>query len=150
MYNEGELDPVFHSYLQEAILEDKLISVRSLCSPFSAETEKARLSYAQSYSLVEYLLDNYGQDKMLELLTILKQGSTYDEALTEVYGFDIDGLDARWRATLASHTVIASEAWQSHPALIAVLAALAVVLILWGALALEKRTWRRSSEESTI
>jgi len=150
MYNEGELDPVFHSYLQEAILEDKLISVRSLCSPFSAETEKARLSYAQSYSLVEYLLDNYGQDKMLELLTILKQGSTYDEALTEVYGFDIDGLDARWRATLASHTVITSEAWQSHPALIAVLAALAVVLILWGALALEKRTWRRSSKKSTI
>jgi len=150
MYNEGELDPVFRSYLQEAILEDKLISVRSLCSPFSAETEKARLSYAQSYSLVEYLLDNHGQDRMLELLTILKQGSTYDEALTEVYGFDIDGLDARWRATLVSHTVIASEAWQSHPALIAVLAALAVVLILWGALALEKRTWRRSSEKSTI
>jgi len=150
MYNEGELDPVFRSYLQEAILEDKLISVRSLCSPFSAETEKARLSYAQSYSLVEYLLDNHGQDRMLELLTILKQGSTYDEALTEVYGFDIDGLDARWRATLASHTVIASAAWQSHPALIAVLAALAVVLILWGALALEKRTWRRSSEKSTI
>jgi len=150
MYNEGELDPVFHSCLQEAILEDELISVRSLCSPFSAETEKARLSYAQSYSLVEYLLDNYGQDSMLDLLTILKQGSTYDEALTEVYGFDIDGLDARWRATLASHTVIASEAWQSHPALIAVLAALAVVLILWGALALEKRTWRRSSEKSTI
>jgi len=150
MYNEGELDPVFSSYLQEAILEDKLISVRSLCSPFSAETEKACLSYAQSYSLVEYLLDNYGQDKMLELLTILKQGSTYDEALTEVYGFDIDGLDARWRATLASHTVIASEAWQSHPALIAVLAALATALTLWGALALEKRTWRRSSGKSTI
>jgi len=150
MYNEGELDPVFHSCLQEAILKDELISVRSLCSPFSAETEKARLSYAQSYSLVEYLLDNYGQDSMLDLLTILKQGSTYDEALTEVYGFDIDGLDASWRATLASHTVIASEAWQSHPALIAVLAALATALTLWGALALEKRTWRRSSGKSTI
>jgi len=150
MYNEGELDPVFHSCLQEAILEDELISVRSLCSPFSAETEKARLSYAQSYSLVEYLLDNYGQDSMLDLLTILKQGSTYDEALTEVYGFDIDGLDARWRATLASHTVIASEAWQSHPALIVVLAALATALTLWGALALEKWTWRRSSGKSTI
>jgi len=159
MYNEGELDPVFRSCLQEAILEDKLISVRSLCSPFSAETEKVCLSYAQSYSLVEYLLDNYGQDKMLDLLTILKQGSTYDEALIEVYGFDIDGLDARWRGTLASHTAIAvsrifeqseGTAWQSHPALIAVLAALATALALWGALALEKRPWRRSSGKSTI
>jgi len=149
MYNEGELDPVFRSYLQEAILEGELISVRSLCSPFSAETEKARLSYAQSYSLVEYLLDNYGQDRMLELLTILKQGSTYDEALTEVYGFDIDGLDARWRATLTDSVVPASRAWL-HPALVAVLAALATALALWGALALEKRTWRRPSGKSTI
>jgi hypothetical protein len=159
MHNEGELDPVFRSSLEEAILEDELISVRSLCSPFSAETEKARLSYAQSYSLVEYLLDNYGQDRMLELLTILKQGSTYDEALTEVYGFDIDGLDANWRGTLASHTVISASripeqsegtAWQSHPAVIAVLAALATALALWGALALERRTWRRSSGKATI
>jgi hypothetical protein len=154
MYNEGELGPVFRSSLEEAISEDELISVRSLCSPFSAETEKALLSYAQSYSIVEYLLDNYGQDKMLDLLALLKQGNTYDEALTEVYGFDIDGLDASWRATLTSHTVIASDlpakAWQAgegqtNPPLIAVLAALATALVLWGALALEKRLWRRSS-----
>jgi len=159
MHNEGELDPVFRSALEEAILEDELISVRSLCSPFSAEAEKARLSYAQSYSLLEYLLDNYGQDRMLELLTILRQGSTYDEALTEVYGFDIDGLDAHWRGTLASHTVISASiipeqsegtTGQSHPAVIAVLAALATALALWGALALERRTWPRSSGKATI
>jgi hypothetical protein len=98
---------------------------------------------------VEYLLDNYGQDKMLDLLALLKQGSTYDEALTEVYGFDMDGLDACWRATLTSPVVPAPRT-SLPPALIAVLAALATVLILWGALALEKRTWRRSSRKSTM
>jgi len=143
MYNEGELEPYLRPYLQRAISDDKLISVRSLCSPFSAEPEKAYLSYAQSYSLVEYLLDNYGQARMLRLLTLLKQGSTYDESLTEVYGFDIDGLDSRWRETLASPTVVVSEAWQSHPALVAVLSALATSLVLAGALALEARTWRK-------
>jgi len=80
---------------------------------------------------------------MLRLLTLLKQGSTYDESLTEVYGFDIDGLDSRWRETLASPTVVVSEAWQSHPALVAVLSALATSLVLAGALALEARTWRK-------
>lgn len=148
-YSEGELDPDFRSSLEMAILEDELISVRSLCSPFSAYSEKAHLSYAQSYSLVEYLLDNYGQDRMLDLLALLKQGSTYDEALTEVYGFDIDGLDARWRATLTDPIVPAQRA-SLHPALIAVLAALAAALALWGALALEKWTWRRSSGTSTM
>jgi hypothetical protein len=141
MYNEGELDPALSPYLQRAIFEDKLISVRSLCSPFSAEPEKAYLSYAQSYSLVEYLLDNYGQGKMLNLLTLLKQGNTYDGALAEVYGFDIDGLDAGWRETLSNSVAQAPRVWL-HPALIAVLAALATALTLAGALALEGRTWR--------
>ena len=142
MYNEGELDPVLRSYLEEAILEDELISVRSLCSPFSAYSEKASLSYAQSYSLVEYLLDNYGQDSMLDLLTIFKQGSTYDEALTEVYGFDIDGLDAGWRATLTSYAVVAGEDGQSGTPMVGALAVLAAAVILWFR--------RRSSGKSTM
>jgi hypothetical protein len=142
MYSEGELDPALRSYLEEAISKDELISVRSLCSPFSAYSEKASLSYAQSYSLVVYLLDNYGQDSMLDLLTILKQGSTYDEALTEVYGFDIDGLDARWRATLTSDTFVAIEDGQPGTSEIAVFAIIATALVLW--------FWRRSSGKSKI
>jgi len=142
MYNEGGLDPVLRSYLEEAIAEDELISVRSLCSPFSAYSDRASLAYAQSYSLVEYLLDNYGQGSMLELLTILKNGSTYDGALTEVYGFDIDGLDARWRATLTSSAVIAGEDGQSRSSEIAVFAVIAGALALW--------FWRRPSRKSRI
>jgi len=164
MYNEGELASSFQSALQQAISEDTLISVRSLCSPFSADPGKAYLSYAESYSLVDYLLANYGQVEMLNLLTLLKQGNTYDEALTQVYGFDIDGLDARWRGTLSAGTVIAvnqdkviasrscepkvwQEAKQPHPALTAVLSALATSLALAGALAL--RAYSETSIEGT-
>ncbi|HXZ30072.1 MAG TPA: peptidase MA family metallohydrolase, partial [Dehalococcoidia bacterium] len=90
------------------------------------------------------------QEKMLDLLAFLKQGDTYDEALTAVYGFDINGLDARWRATLTSGTVLASEAPESHSALIAALAALAIVLVVWGVLTLRKRARQRSSGVSTV
>jgi hypothetical protein len=146
MYNEGEFDPRFQAYLGKAISEDELISVRSLCSPFSAEPEKAYLSYAQSYSLVEYLLDNYSQDKILNLLTLIKEGDTYDGALTRVYGFDIDGLDSRWRQTLMAPAVQTQRVWL-HPALIAMLSALATSLALAGALALEEWTWQRSGSK---
>jgi hypothetical protein len=98
---------------------------------------------------VKYLLDNYGQGKVLNLLAILKQGSTYDEALTKIYGFDIDGLDARWRATLTIPVITAPRSGLP-PAVIAALAALATALALWGALALERRTWRNSSRNSTM
>jgi len=140
MYNQGDLSPELSYRLEKAISEDKLLSVRGLCSPFSAEPEKAYLSYAESYSLVEYLLDNYNGDNMLDLLTLFKQGNTYDEALTEAYGFDIDGLDARWRESLIASTVVAvsqspgrseGEAKQFHPGSITGLSALAISAGVW-------------------
>jgi len=97
MYAEGALDPGFIIYLNRALDENSLISVRSLSSPFSAYTEESLLSYAQSYSLVEFLITNYGQSKMLELLNTFSQGSSYDAALIKVYHFDTEGLDTLWR-----------------------------------------------------
>ena len=97
MYTEGILEAGFVNYLIRAVEENSLISVRSLSSPFSAYAEESYLSYAQSYSLVEFLITTYGQDKMLELLTTFSEGSSYDGALERVYGFDMDGLDTLWQ-----------------------------------------------------
>lgn len=97
MNGEGELGFGFVNILNAARDEGSLISVRSLASPFSTDAYQSYLSYAQSYELVRYLIDEYGQAKMFELLSTFRQGSGYDEALEKVYGFDMDGLDARWR-----------------------------------------------------
>jgi hypothetical protein len=105
MTAEGELEAEFKDALGEARKGNALISVRSLASPFSAYAEESFLAYAQSYRLVEYLIDNYGREKMFELLNTFKQGSGYDEALQKVYGFDMDGLNARWRASLETAVV---------------------------------------------
>jgi len=99
MYNEnaGLLEPGFATYLMKAVADNSLISVQSLASPFSANAEEAYLSYAESYSLVEYLIATYGQGKMLELLNTFHQGSGYNDALEKVYGFDMAGLNSLWR-----------------------------------------------------
>jgi hypothetical protein len=97
MYAEGEMEPAYRDYLEQAVAQDSLITVRSLASPFSAYAEKSYLSYAQSYSIVGFLIDSYGQEKMFKLLSAFKQGSSYDGALLSVYGFDMDGLNALWR-----------------------------------------------------
>jgi len=101
MYAEGPMEPELVALLSEAAVENKLISVRSLSSPFSAHAEEAVLSYAQSYSLVDFLISAYGPDKMLELLNTFREGSSYDGALNRVYGFDMDGLNALWRDYVA-------------------------------------------------
>jgi len=96
MYAEGPLEPVFVNLIVKAVNEDTLITVRSLASPFSAYAEESILAYAQSYSLVDLLINNYGQSRMLELLNTFREGSGYDEALREIYGFDMDGLNGLW------------------------------------------------------
>ncbi len=104
MHAEGEPDSYLQSWLKKAISQQKLISVRSLSSPFSAKPEEAYISYAESQSLVEFLIQNHGKDKMLRLLGLLKEGNSCDEALTEVYGFDQDGLDKLWREYITGQT----------------------------------------------
>jgi len=106
MYTEGSLSSDMASALKSAITQNKLISARSLCSPFPAEADAATLAYAESYSLVKYLLEQHGgQAKMQEFLNAFKQGSGYNEALNSVYGLDIDKLNDLWSAYIALHPV---------------------------------------------
>jgi hypothetical protein len=102
MYAEGEMRPGYADILENAARSGNLITVRSLSSPFSVFGGEAELAYIQSYSLVEYLVENYGQQKMFDLLNTFKEGSGFDAALTRVYGFDTEGLDAKWRDSLIS------------------------------------------------
>jgi hypothetical protein len=102
MYAEGDLEPVYVAELNEAIESNTLISVRSLSSSFSADSDLAGLSYAESYSLVEFILDQYGEEKMTELIDIFTEGAYYDDALREALGLDTGGLEDEWRAWLGA------------------------------------------------
>jgi len=144
MNTEGVLEPQFVDALHRAVVEDRLITVRSLSSPFSAYASQATLAYAQSYSLVEFLIGNYGQSKMLELLNTFREGSGYDAALEKVYGFDMDGLDALWREQISQQyqptKVVANRV---HPVPIVVMTALITGLPLAVGVAVESRAWRQ-------
>lgn len=100
MNAEGELSDNFQYRLDRAIANDALFSVRSIASSFPSDSDEAVLCYAQSHSIVKFLVDNYGSEKFLDLLDVFRQGSTGDEALLQVYGFDTDGLNEAWRASL--------------------------------------------------
>ena len=102
VYSEGPLDKQFQEPLDQAIQENTLLSVRSISGNFSEVANKADLSYAESYSLVNYLIETYGQDKMTALLTSFRDGATPDEALLQTYGFNIDGLEDQWRKAIGA------------------------------------------------
>jgi hypothetical protein len=99
---EGNLAPEWTEQLQAAIDDDTLLSVRSLSGGFSEVPGRAYLSYSESYSLVKFLVETYGRDKMTGLLLQLRDGVPIDEALTAVYGFDVGGLEDAWRAAIGA------------------------------------------------
>jgi len=100
MYTEGTLGVGEQALLDQAVSDDNLVSVRSLSGSFPARGEEVSLYYAESYSLVDFLIREYGKEQMQQLLSVFKEGRAYDSALLEAYGFDTDGLDTLWRQSL--------------------------------------------------
>ncbi len=96
VYSEGSLDVSFSTALKRGVESNAVMSVRTLSSPFSANSDLAALSYAESFSFVSYLISTFGEDKMHSLLEVFSKGSRYDAALKSVYGFDSDGLNTQW------------------------------------------------------
>lgn len=108
VYSEGDLDFAAERQLNDAISSDQLLTVRSLSGGFSEVPSRAYLSYSESYSIVKFLIETYGQDKMNSLLIALRDGTTIDGALTKIYGFDVEGLEDLWRDAIGAPPKLAS------------------------------------------
>lgn len=102
MVAEGEVDERAAAQLQEAITNNTLLSLQQLEGSFSIHAERATLAYAQSENVVRFLIDTYGQEKMLAMLLVFQQGSTPEEALLATYGFDTSGLERVWREAIGA------------------------------------------------
>ncbi|MBM10571.1 MAG: hypothetical protein CL759_00620 [Chloroflexi bacterium] len=67
---------------------------------FVGTPEDIIIAYGQGRSVVNYMIDNYGQERMAALFPVLQRTLDIDQALLEVYGFDQYGLDSAWRETI--------------------------------------------------
>lgn len=87
--------------LDLAVRNGQVFSVRSLSSAsLAALGSRVSLFYAQSWSLVDFLLDTYGEEAFAELFRTFKEGATTADALELIYGFNQDGLENAWRASV--------------------------------------------------
>lgn len=100
VYNQETADSSLDALLTRAVSAGALLPARALNSNFPLDPTAARLSYAESVSLVRFLLERYGDAKLGELLRGFGAELSPDEALMRVFGFDTDGLDREWKASL--------------------------------------------------
>ena len=69
-------------------------------STFSGEPEDIIIAYGQGKSVVSFMVDRWGEDKISKLFEAVRQTNDIDAALLMVYGLDQYGIDTAWRETM--------------------------------------------------
>ncbi len=71
-----------------------------LCSPFSLDAEEARLAYAESRSMVNYLRQTYGWGTLNQLVQTYTEGLDCSAGVQHTYNMDLPALEQQWRGWL--------------------------------------------------
>lgn len=78
----------------------ELDRLRTLNRQFPYDADGALLAYAQSLSVVQYIVDTYGETGLSKLIAVFREGVSYDEAVERALGIGLDDLDEAWRAAV--------------------------------------------------
>jgi hypothetical protein len=79
-----------------AIQRNRVLPITSLNASARGSSNDVSIFYAQSGSIIAYLVKTYGEAKFGEFIEAMA-GDTTDKALQKVYGFDQTGLENLWR-----------------------------------------------------
>jgi hypothetical protein len=91
--------------LEKAMVSGKIIPFSRLRTHFPRQRQALALAYAQSRSLVDYLADEYGADKILEILNRMKAGTEFEKAVQTSLGEDLSAVQQSWLASGQSASV---------------------------------------------
>lgn len=108
----GNIDPgESYTYaLRYAIATDSLLPITAMTSQ-PGDPQDVIIFYGQARSIVRFMVDEYGEEKMRELMATLKGGMNIRNAVEEVYGVNLIELENLWRDELGvSHRQAPSEA----------------------------------------
>ena len=93
-------DPEAAIVLETALSQDSLMPLETLCGPFPLDTGEARLSYAQSASVVGFIRDHYGRQGLTRLIAAYADGASCRGGVERALGVSLEGLETQWRASL--------------------------------------------------
>jgi hypothetical protein len=91
--------------LTRAVMSNRLINIRDL-KRFPNDDKALLLSYEQSKSLVEYIVEEFGKSGLLKLLESLKEGDEPEDAVWKSFSVTTSELEKKWHAYLkGKHTI---------------------------------------------
>ena len=100
----GNIDPGF-SYdiaLEFAVATHRLLPI-TFTQILPGVPEDVIIFYGEARSIVKYMIDRFGAEKMKELMAAMKSGKNQDDAIQEVYGMSHLELENKWRAAALAY-----------------------------------------------
>ena len=77
-------------------LSNSLIPLYELAEDFPQNESQARTAYAQSCSIVTYMVKEYGSNSLRECIHLIAEGRGIDEAMAGAIGIDTIWLERKW------------------------------------------------------
>jgi hypothetical protein len=97
-----EISPQNYQALGELAQANRLLPLRTLNGNYPTNERDLTLAYFESLSVVKYISDSYGPEKLRALFAAIKDGNTADDALRKGLGVSLDQLESRWKNALKS------------------------------------------------
>ncbi len=107
VYNQAYHEPAMEARFKQALLNQSLLRLGAISSGFPQNSDQAYLAYAQSWQLVKYMYDTFGQPKMAQFIKNIGN-PTYDfgQAMQQALGVDILHLENQWRLSLHQSAIL--------------------------------------------
>jgi hypothetical protein len=98
-YQEVQEDR-FRRVLNDAVDQGQLIPLPALRSSFPSDPDLAIQSYAQSESVLKFMIEEYGHESISAILETYQQGASHADAVEQSIGMSLEEIDEEWKAWL--------------------------------------------------
>ena len=83
-----------------------LLKLRNMGS-LPGRPRDVRTFYSQSWSVVDFMIDTFGAERMSALLSAINDGEKIDEAVSTTYGLTLEEIEGRWKSKITGETPVA-------------------------------------------
>ena len=89
--------------VEQAARSNRLIRLKNM-GAVPGRPRDVSIFYSQAWSVVDYMVETYGAERMSALVSALAEGDKIDEAILRTYGFALNELEQRWKSKLLGET----------------------------------------------
>ncbi len=96
VYNQTQISPDYLKLVKDAAQNNRLLTFSSITQTFPKDSNQAKLAYAQSRSIVDFMINKFGDPVWTNFLDQLRRNSL-EGAIQATYGVDFTTMEGFWR-----------------------------------------------------